>query len=76
MLKPRAVSRPSDNAHDLWDKVGSPWRATALELTAAARLKSGDTSGALTLYNSLADDLAAPQSLRARAAEMAAALTT
>ena len=54
--------------------TGSPWRSTALELTAAARLKSGDKSGALELYQKLADDLAAPQGLRARAAEMAAAL--
>ena len=55
---------------------GNPWRPTAIELTAAARLKSGDKSGALCLYQSLADDLAAPQGLRARAAEMAAALAS
>ena len=55
---------------------GNPWRPTALELTALARLKSGDKSGALDLYKGLADDLAAPPSLRARAAEMAAALTS
>jgi hypothetical protein len=54
----------------------SPWRATATELTAAARLKSGDKSGALALYKQLADDLSAPQSLRARAAELAAALAS
>jgi hypothetical protein len=53
---------------------GNSWRATALELTAAARLKSGDQPGALEIYQKLADDLAAPQGLRARAAEMAAAL--
>jgi hypothetical protein len=56
--------------------AGNPWRATALELTAAARLKSGDKSGALDIYKSLADDLAAPQGLRARAAEIAAALAS
>ena len=56
--------------------AGNPWRPTALELTAAARLKSGDKNGALALYQSLADDLAAPQGLRARAAEMAAALAS
>jgi hypothetical protein len=55
---------------------GNPWRPTALELTAIARLKSGDKSGALDLYKSLADDLTAPQGLRARAAEMAAALAS
>ena len=41
---------------------GNPWRPTAVELTALARLKSGDKTGALELYKSLADDLAAPQS--------------
>jgi hypothetical protein len=56
--------------------AGNPWRPTALELTAIARLKSGDRPGALELYKSLADDLAAPQSLRARAAEMAKALAS
>ena len=55
---------------------GNPWRSTAVELTALARLKSGDRGGALELYKGLADDLAAPASLRARAAEMAAALAS
>ena len=54
----------------------STWRPTALELTALARLKSGDKSGALDLYKSLADDLTAPRGLRARAAEMAVALAS
>ena len=53
---------------------GNPWRPTAVELTAAARLKLNDNKAALTLYKSLADDLAAPGGARARAAEMAAAL--
>jgi len=56
--------------------AGNPWRSTALELTAAARLKAGDKSGALEIYKTLADDLAAPQGMRARAAEMAAALAS
>jgi hypothetical protein len=56
--------------------AGDPWRPTALELTALARLQSGDKTGALELYKKLADDLAAPQGLRARAAEMAAALAS
>jgi hypothetical protein len=51
-----------------------PWRATALELTAAAKLKTGDRAAALAIYQQLADDLGAPRGLRARAAEMAAAL--
>jgi hypothetical protein len=54
----------------------SPWRPTALELTALARLEAGDRKGALVLYKGLADDLTAPRSLRARAAEMAAALAS
>jgi hypothetical protein len=56
-------------------KAGDPWRPTALELTAVARLEAGDTTGALALYKGLADDPTAPRTLRARAAEMAAALT-
>ena len=55
---------------------GSPFRPTALDLTAAAKLKSGDKPGALDLYRKLADDLTAPQGVRARAAEMAAALAS
>lgn len=53
---------------------GNPWRASALDLTAAAKLKAGDRNGALEIYKQLADDLSAPQGLRARAAEMTAAL--
>jgi len=53
---------------------GNPWRATALELTASAQLKSGDTASALDIYKKLADDLSAPEGVRARAAEMAAVL--
>jgi hypothetical protein len=56
--------------------ANNPFRPTALELTAAARLKSGDKTGALQLYRNLADDLAAPQGVRARAAEMVAALAS
>jgi hypothetical protein len=53
---------------------GNPWRSTAIELTAAAKLRLGDDKAALALYKGLADDLTAPRSVRARAAEMAAAL--
>ena len=55
---------------------GNPWRPSAIELTALARLKLDDKSGALELFKSLADDPATPQSLRTRAAEMAAALAS
>ena len=56
--------------------AGGPWRPTALELTAVAQLELGDKKAALAIYKSLADDLSAPRSLRARAAEMAAALAS
>ena len=52
----------------------SPWRPTALELTALADIKAGDRKAALDIYKGLADDPATPPGLRARAAEMAAAL--
>jgi hypothetical protein len=52
----------------------NPWRFTATELTAILALKSGDQKHATELFTQLADDQTAPSSLRARAAEMAAAL--
>ena len=73
---------PDTDPHSVIDRLapmtspGNPWRSTALELTAAARLKAGDKSGALDVYKTLADDLAAPQGTRARAAEIAAALAS
>jgi len=53
---------------------GNPWRPSALDLTATAKLEAGDRAGALAIYQQLTDDLAAPAGLRARAAELAAAL--
>lgn len=55
---------------------GDPWRPSALELTALARLEAGDRSGARKLYQGLAADPSAPPGLRARAARMAAALAS
>jgi hypothetical protein len=55
-------------------ETGSPWRATALEVTAAAKLKAGDKAAALDIYKKLADDLSAPEGARGRAAEMATVL--
>jgi hypothetical protein len=52
----------------------SPWRATALELTAAAKLKAGDKAAALDIYGKLAADAAAPEGARTRAADMAKVL--
>jgi hypothetical protein len=73
---------PDTDPHTTIDRLepliasGNPWRPTAVELMALARLQSGDRSGALDLFKSLADDLATPQNLRARAAEMAVALAS
>jgi hypothetical protein len=53
---------------------GNPWRPSALEITALANLRAGDRAKARDIYKGLADDLTAPQGLRARAAEMIAAL--
>lgn len=52
----------------------NPWRHSANELVAVAALKSGDVAKARQMYTKLADDQGAPQALRARAAEMIAAL--
>ena len=52
----------------------NPWHATALELTAIADLKDGNKTEARATYQRIADDLGAPQGVRARAAEMVAAL--
>jgi len=73
---------PQADPHTTIDRLGpltasgNPWRPSAIELTALARLQSGDKSGALDLFKSLADDPATPQGLRARAAEMVAALAS
>jgi hypothetical protein len=55
-------------------KDGNPWRPTAREITALAHLRADERNEARDIYKTLADDLAAPQALRQRAAEMAAAL--
>ena len=51
----------------------SPWRHSAREILALAALKRGDDAKATELFKKLADDVAAPQGVRARAAEMLAA---
>jgi len=52
----------------------SPWRFSARELTALLAMKTGDSDQAVVLFQTLADDLAAPSGIRARAAELLAAL--
>ena len=52
----------------------NPWRHSAMEMQALAAKRAGDTAKAKEIYTKLADDLSAPQGLRARAAEMLAIL--
>jgi hypothetical protein len=52
----------------------SPWRHSAMELQALLAKRAGDTAKAKEIYTKLADDLSAPQGLRARATEMLAIL--
>lgn len=51
----------------------SPWRHSAREIQAVAAVKRGDQARAAELFRKIADDPAAPQGVRARAAEMLAA---
>jgi len=51
-----------------------PWRPFARELQAAAMLGAGDREGARKVFAELTDDATAPAGVRARAAEMLAAL--
>ncbi len=50
------------------------WRHSATEVLALLALRQGDAAKARDIYRQLADDAGAPQGLRARAAEMLAAL--
>lgn len=54
--------------------MSGPWRHSALELQAMLAQRSGDAAKARDIYQRLADDLATPSGLRARAAEMLAVL--
>jgi len=54
--------------------ASNPWHYSARELTAVADMGLGDVASARKIYRQLADDLAAPRGLRARATEMTAAL--
>jgi len=51
-----------------------PFRAGATELLAAVELREGNPTEARLLYSQIADDVTAPQGIRARAAQMLAAL--
>ena len=54
--------------------VGQPFRASALEMRALLALREGDRETAREHYTKIADDRAAPSGVRARAAQMQAAL--
>lgn len=53
---------------------GNAWHFTATELLALLANRRGDKAGAVSYYQKLADDAAAPQDIRARAVDMIAAL--
>ena len=53
---------------------GNPWRYSARELIGLLAIRDGDDARAREIFQDLADDLTAPQGLRARAAELLAAL--
>lgn len=54
--------------------ASNPWRYSAIELQALLAQRAGDKAKAEQLWGQLADDAMAPLGLRARAAEMLAAL--
>lgn len=54
--------------------AGKPFRASALELSALLALREGDAATARELYSAISDDPDAPGGIRARAAQMLAAL--
>lgn len=51
-----------------------PWRHPARELQGLLALRMGDNAKALDIFTKLSDDAAAPQGLRARAAELRQAI--
>lgn len=71
-----ATGDPAKLAQMLAPLLGekNPWRHSATELSALLAQRGGDTAKAKELYTKLADDLSAPQNMRARATEMLAIL--
>ena len=55
-------------------EADNPYRYSARELEALVQVKAGDTSAAKASFAALSDDATAPAGIRARAAEMLAAL--
>ena len=54
--------------------AGEPWRAVALEFTAAAYVRAGDTDAAVEALSTLVSDATTTPAVQARAREMIAAL--
>ena len=77
-----AVMHQVDNGEpaDLTERLApmladdNPWRFSARELTAILAMRAGDTDRARELFTDISADLDAPAGLRARAAELLAAL--
>lgn len=65
---------PAALAARLQPLLATGWRHSALEMQALLAQRQGDAERARQLYQQIADDAAAPQGLRGRAAEMLAAL--
>jgi hypothetical protein len=57
-------------------RADNPWHPSAIEVAAIVHLKTGDRAAARADYQKVADDLSAPRGLRARAAQMVAALAS
>ena len=55
-------------------REGSPWRASAREMTAVVALRGGQQGRAVAIYTALAEDASTPLTIRTRAREMLAAL--
>ena len=55
-------------------KPGEPWFGSAAEMTAAALIKQGNKPGAARLYSAIAQDQTVPDSIRARAVQIASSL--
>jgi hypothetical protein len=71
-----AEASPDNLANQLAEltAANSPWRYSALELSALAQLRAGDTAAARETLTSLVDDPRTPPDLGRRAAELLSAL--
>lgn len=70
------IMEPSDmlSVLDPLSAPGAPWRSIALEFSAAAHVRAGDTEAAIDSLSSIASDANTSPAVQARAREMIAAL--